>query len=127
MKHTIKHHYEDICNVYLKAFCEKHDYPFTHPETGWVADRVGEIAVIGDYYVDFSTIRTDIDEAVPEGEFIKYYDYCSEAHEFGLTVPNYHSWVRGCPRTPPDIFERLRELKTETENLIREYSNGRDF
>lgn len=110
--------YEVVCESYLRLFCEKHDYQYERDS--WVAGDVGSIANIGDYFVDMATIRTDIDECAEESEFIKWYDYTIAANEFGLTIPNFHSWIHGCPRTSEDTFKRFREMRDELFYLVEE-------
>ena len=49
-KEKLKKDYENACNAYLKAFCEKHEfYGLDNPETYWIGDQVGEIANCGDF------------------------------------------------------------------------------
>lgn len=41
-KEKLKKDYENACNAYLKAFCEKHEfYGLDNPETYWIGDQVG--------------------------------------------------------------------------------------
>lgn len=47
--------FRSVCMDYILRFCEKHDLNFE----GWVGDRVGETAEIGDMFLDFSDIRYD--------------------------------------------------------------------
>jgi hypothetical protein len=63
--------WKSVCNKYLKLFCDKHDYDYEEAKDSWVANNVGDIVLIGDYYVSMNTIRTDIDMNAPEEEFIK--------------------------------------------------------
>jgi hypothetical protein len=111
---TLKDKYIQICNEYLRLFCEKHDYQ----NDGWVADEHGGIAMCSDLYVDFDTIKTDIDMNVDEDEFIKYYDYTLESSEFGLNLPNFRSWLNDCPRTSEESFQKMREIRAQLEELI---------
>lgn len=111
---TLKDKYIQICNEYLRLFCEKHDYQ----NDGWVADEHGGIAMCSDLYVDFDTIRTDIDMNVDKDEFIKYYDYTLDVCEFGLNVPNFRSWLNDCPRTSEESLQNLREIRAQLEELI---------
>ena len=50
------------------------------------------------------------------------------ASEYVLTVqnedgsfdtPNLKSWMMGCPRTPPEVFEKLRKMKAELNEAIK--------
>ena len=76
---THRTNYENACNAYLKAFCQKHGFS----EAYWVADRVGEIADCNESYTfDMSTIRTDIDEDAPEEQLLEWHSYTEEATLF---------------------------------------------
>lgn len=119
---SAKELYELGCDAYLQQFCEKHG--FNYERNCWVGNDVGGVACVGDYFFDMATIRTDIDEDAPEHELIAWYDYCLEAHEYGITQPNFHSWIHGCPRTQPSTFERMRELKKEL-NELADKENGK--
>ena len=47
-------------------------------------------------------------------------DYCLDAYEFKFTTPNLRAWHKGCPRTPPETFERLRQLKADLDKAVEE-------
>lgn len=110
--------YELGCDAYLQQFCHKHGYYYE--KDCWVSGDVGGIACIGDYFVDMATIRVDIDENVREEEFIQWYDYCLEASELGLTIPNFRSWVNGCPRVKQESLNKIKCLKDELHNIIED-------
>lgn len=129
MKENIKQTsllYRQACNQYLALFCKKHG--FSTCDTYSVGDEPGDIATIGDYYVDMRTIIDDLEMDAPEEEFIKWYDYCLEAHDLGIASPNFRSWVKGCPRIPEERLQRLRDLRgallEETERLKKEFNQS---
>lgn len=120
-KEKLKKDYENACNAYLKAFCEKHEfYGLDNPETFWIGDEPGGIANCGDLTFDMATIVTDIDKDAPEEELLKWYDYTIEASEFNLPVPNFEHWLIGCPRTPSKWFENMRAKRKEFEDLLKQ-------
>lgn len=108
--------FNEICNKYALQFATKHEYPFD----GWVADKAGEVATMGDYSVDFSEIKYDIDNNVDVNEYDKYYEYCLEVGMLNLTTPNYESWCKGCPRVPQEIVDKIRKQRYELNTLIKE-------
>jgi len=109
--------YENACNDYLRAFCDKHGFDFEDAKTSWVAGEVGEVTCCADCYVDMRTIIADIEQDAPKEEFVKWYDYCLELHSFGATsTPNYKSWLRGCPRKSEAEMEELRTLHAKAED-----------
>lgn len=116
-KQQLKQNYENACNAYLKAFCEKHD--FSIEDAFWVGDDVGGILNVGDMDFDMATIRIDIDEDASEEELIKWYDYILEASTFKLPTPNFHAWIHGCPRTDSEWFKARHK---EYENFKKAIS-----
>ena len=100
---SLEENYNLICNMYAHVFATKHAYSFD----AWVADKVGEVAMMGDYYVDFCDIKYDIDNDIDADEYVKYYDYCLEVGMLNLTVPNYESWCKGCPRIPQEALDKI--------------------
>lgn len=118
------------CNACLQLFCEKHGYDYEDAKASWVGNEVGGIVCVNDYFVDMQTIIDDVDLATTEDEFLKWYDYCLEASEFGLPTPNYKSWVKGCPRTSKESFDNLRAIKHNLERAIdieKALRNGGDY
>lgn len=117
-KQLLKQNYENACNAYLKAFCDKHD--FYYEDAYWCGDDIGGTADCSTYTFDMATIRTDIDEDAPKEELMKHYDYSLKAIEFGLAIPNFHAWIHGCPRTSKEWFEDMRVRRKSFENAIKE-------
>lgn len=121
----LRKNYEAACNAYANAFCEKHGYyklndVSARSDTYWVADDAGGILAMGDEFVDMATIVEDIDKDASKGEWERWQAYTDEAaYVFGRDsgLPNYRSWLRGCPRVDGDTLTHLREMK---EQLNRE-------
>jgi hypothetical protein len=61
-----------------------------------------------------------VEHDVTEKQYMEWQDYNSEAYEFGFDTPNLKSWMRGCPRVSHEAFERLRKLKAELNDAIKE-------
>lgn len=116
-KQQLKKNYENACNAYLKAFCEKHD--FSIEDAFWVGDDVGGIAFVGDINFCMTTIRTDIDEDAPKEELMKYYDYLVNASAFKMDLPNFHSWIHGCTRTSKEWFEKMYKMHEDFANEVK--------
>lgn len=115
------------CMEYLRLFCEKHGYDYEDAKDAWIGNEVGGVVCIGDYFTDMDVIITDIEMDAPEDEFIKWYDYSLVANEFGLNVPNFQSWVKGCPRTSEETIERLRKLKQDLNDCIKREKENNPF
>jgi hypothetical protein len=115
----LKSSYEKACNEYLKSFCKKNGYDYD--PYCWVGNDVGGIAAISDScFVDMQTVRTDIDMDAPEGEFLKWYDYCLELRLLGVeSMPNFRNWLKGCPRKSESEMEELRQAHQRVEDAKR--------
>ena len=119
-KETAKEYFVKGCNEYLRLFCEKHDFDYEEAKESWVANCVGDVTCVGDIFVGMQTIIADIEMDAPEAEFYKWYYYNLDAHEFGLTTPNFESWLRGCPRVSEETFKKLQGLKNNLDDAIKE-------
>ena len=122
-KEKAKQLYEDGCNAYLQLFCEKHEFDFEDAKDCWVGGDVGGMTSCGDYYVGMQTIIEDIDLDAEEDAFFKWYDYCLRADEFNLNIPNFKSFIKGCPITSEETFAKLESIKNELNNLIEQENN----
>jgi hypothetical protein len=125
-REQVKDLYKKGCNVYLRLFCEKHDFDYEDAIKSWVGNDVGGIVEVCDLFLDMQTIIDDVDFDAPLNELREWYDYCLEANEFGLVTPNYRSWLNGCPRTPKESFDNLRSMKRAFENAIEIEKNLRN-
>ena len=130
-KETLKTNYKKACNGYLAAFCKKHGYDYIDAKYNWVGGDVGGIACIADYLVDMRTIIDDIQLDAPEEEFLKHYDYCLELGLLGVTeLPNFRSWIAGCPRRSDAEIEELKRLHNnveEAKKILEDCINKNDF
>lgn len=118
----LKKKWADVCDEYLRKFCEKHEFDF---ETAyWVGDEPGTIAYVSDLFVGMEDIRYDIDNNVPEDKFLKWYEYHLEVFELecefryrniykDLIKINYPSFCKGAPLpyTEEDL-DSFRKLLT---------------
>lgn len=115
----LKENYEKDCNEYLKAFCST--YELQYEEDAWVAGDVGTIALIGDYYINFQNMMYMLDNGVAFEVWLRWYDYCLDAHELGLDVPNFQSWHKGCPRLTEEQIQDIKDKRQELKELIDSY------
>lgn len=123
-KNKAKTLYEEGCNLYLHLFCEKHRFNAEHPETFWVANNIGGVAFIGEYPVDMEIMRYDIDNDIPEDQWLRWHDYSLECTALGLTSPNYKSWLKGCPtysQEQLDEVKRLRHNVHEAQCILEDF------
>ena len=75
----MKKEWRNICDEYLKAFCDKHG--FRVEDAYWIGDDPGTMAHIADYYIDMDDLRYDIDNDIEEGVFFEWYDFDDEIRE----------------------------------------------
>jgi|6_EtaG_2_1085325.scaffolds.fasta_scaffold115025_1 hypothetical protein len=79
---------ESAIQEYVDAFCEKHELELDW----WVADMIGGVASMGDYYVSFENMRLDLEQDTPKGWFFRWYN---ESLEDETATINYYSWLKG--------------------------------
>lgn len=108
IKEKLKDYYTS-CNELVKEFCKKHDFDFD--DVFWIAEEVGTIFSVSDYYIDMQTAIYDLCLDADEGEFMKWYDYCLNVQILDKNIPNlnFKSWVKGCPRISEDELQKLRD------------------
>lgn len=120
----LKGEYADACEKYLQAFCK--NYQMRYEKDAWVADKVGTIACVCDYYFDFSVIKYCVDNELTDfNELMSWYDYTINCSSLSLDVPNFESWHKGCPRVSDSKLEQLLAMKRDLEREIKEFT-GKD-
>ena len=125
--YSLKSEWQELCNKYLKKFCEKHEY--TYEADCWVANDPGTIANIGDMFVSMENIRYDLDNDIPEEYFEKWYWKALEVYELvGEKFMNYENFCKGCPDYwTEDKLESIRKAKQRVidarDALEREINN----
>jgi hypothetical protein len=89
----LKNRYYEICNQIVSEFCKKQEMEFD----SWVGDIVGEIALIGDYYLNFSDILQDLNTNQEKWFILQWYnDSVDNAikNKFPIQI-NYQSYCMG--------------------------------
>lgn len=125
--YSLKSEWQELCNKYLKKFCDKHEYAYE--EDCWVANDPGTIANIGDMFVSMDDIRYDIDNCIDIDCFEAWYWKSLEVYElFGEKYMNYESFCQGCPDYwTEDKLESIRKAKQRVidarDALEREINN----
>lgn len=116
--------YKEVCNDYLKRFCEKHEMNLE--PNPWVGDCVGEVAMIGDYFFNFDDIRYDLDNDCEDEAILEWYDYDLRLAELGCERRiNFKSWVKGCPKPyTKEELDHIDRLHWEVESARRTLENA---
>jgi hypothetical protein len=122
-KENIQERWRDICQEYLKLFCDKHEYSFE--DCFWVTDNYGTIACVSDMFISMEHIRYDIDNNIEETKFEKWYWKAIEIFELtGQDFMNYESFCKGAPDIwTEEKIEKLREAHMrvyEAEEALRQ-------
>lgn len=118
-EHSIKTRQErwnDICNEYLKEFCDKHEWQYELDM--WVAGNIGTIVMIGDMFVSMNNIRYDIDNNVPTDYFDKWYWKSIEINELTDGAENYMNYENYC-KEAPDYWteERVQKIRASKKRV----------
>lgn len=128
MKPRLQEQYREICNKYVKLFCEKHEIEFEY----WV-DLTGGIASFGDiYYFSLSNIVEDLDNNYPKGLILKWIEDVVEYSELkGWTIP-LSQYAKGerydTPETTKEDWEYVK-CKVRDEGFhycFKHYSDFKD-
>lgn len=122
-KQSTQERWRDICQEYLKLFCDKHEYSFE--DCFWVTDNYGTIACVSDMFISMEHIRYDIDNNIEETMFEKWYWKAIEIFELtGQDFMNYESFCKGAPDIwTEEKIEKLREAHMrvyEAEEALRQ-------
>lgn len=117
-ENKLKYDFEKICNEYVKIFCEKHNFCYDDGNYIWVGGSIGEIANIGDFYIDFSVIRYDIDNDIEQSMFEKWYWKSLDVYQItGENYLSYEAFCKGAPdRWTPENLNKIKQLKEDVEN-----------
>ena len=90
----LKVQYEDVCNEYIRRFCEKQDIEFD----GWVGNEVGGIAsFICQYFFTIDDITLDMNTNQPVGLILDWQSDGVDYNIFNETPQNinYKSYTMG--------------------------------
>lgn len=119
IKRQLKEQWQQACNGFLVELLRMWELDAHYGY--WIGDEVGGVYDYGgDMCINMDDIIYCVEHDVTEEEYREWSDYCVEASEFGFNTPNLKSWHMGCPRTPPETFHHLRELKATLNDAIRD-------
>ena len=119
VKRMLKEQYEKGCNGYLVELLRMWGLDMYYGY--WNSDQPGTIYHYAETHnLTMEDIMYIVDCDIEEDEVLAWEDYCLDAHEFGFDIPNLRAWHRGCPRTPQEVFDHLRELKANLAQAVEE-------
>ncbi len=118
-KKVLRSEYVVACNGYLVELLRMWELDAHYGY--WNSDEPGTIYHYGETHnLTMEDIIYIVENDIEENEVLEWEDYCLDACEFKFTKPNLRAWHMGCPRTPPETFERLRALKADLDNAVKE-------
>lgn len=120
VKRQMKEQWEKACNGYLVELLRMWELDAHYGY--WIGDEVGGVYDYGDGMITISmdNIIYCVENDVTQEQYMEWQEYNSEAYEFGFDTTNLKSWLRGCPRVSHEAFERLRKLKADLNDAIKE-------
>ena len=118
-KAMLREQWEQACNGYTMALLRMWELDAYYGY--WIGEEIGGVY---DYGGGMFTIGMDdiiycVEHDIGREQYIEWQEYCCDASEFGFDMPNLKSWMMGCPRTPTEVFEKLRKMKAELNEAIK--------
>ena len=124
--------YDKSCNDYVKSLCS--NYEFCFDDATWIADDIGGILEVNDFFLNMHEIIFCVDMNVIYDDFVEFYDYNLRASSLGLNAINIQSWFRNCPHLTEkqldDLEQKQRdicELKELLQEEIDNYNGNRNY
>ena len=117
-KKKLRKDWEQACNGFLTELLRMWELDAYYGN--WIAEEVGGVYDYGDgmFTISMDDIIYCVENDVKRDQYTEWLEYCCEALEFGFDTPNLRSWMRGCPRTPAETFERLRKMKADLNKEV---------
>lgn len=113
----LKKDYEAACNGYLCELLRMWELDAHYGY--WNSDEPGTIYHYGETHnLSMEDIIYIVEKGIEEDEVLEWEDYCLEAYEYKFTTPNLQAWHMGYPRTPPEVFENLRQMKADIDKAV---------
>jgi len=119
IKAKLHEQWKQACNGYLTELLRMWELDAHYGY--WNSDQPGTIYHYAETHnLTMEEIIYIVDNDIEEDNVLAWEDYLLDAHEFGFSIPNLRSWHCGCPRVEPAVFERLRAMRADVDNAIRE-------
>jgi hypothetical protein len=120
VKRQLKDQWEKACNGYLVELLRMWELDSYYGY--WIGDEVGGVYdyADGSFDIGMDDIIYCVEHDVTREQYDEWQEYIIDATKFGFDTPNLKSWMRGCPRVSHEAFERLRKLKADLNDAIKE-------
>ena len=118
-KAMLREQWEKACNGYLVELLRMWELDAYYGY--WIGEEIGGVYDYGDgmFTIGMNDIIYCVEHDIGREQYIEWQEYCCDAAEFGFDTPNLKSWMMGCPRTQPEVFEKLRKMKAELNEAIK--------
>ena len=125
VKRQLKEQWKKACNGFLVELVRMWELDGHYGY--WIGDEDGSLYDYGDgmFTISMDDIIYCVLGDITLKQYMEWQEYICDAHEFNFNTPNLRSWMRGCPRTPPEAFDKLRKLKAELDNAVEEFKKQR--
>ena len=119
VKKQLKEQWKKACNGFLVELLRMWELDSYYGY--WIGDEIGGVYDYGDgaFTIGMDDIIYCVEHDIGREQYMEWQDYLCDAAEFGFDTPNLKSWMMGCPRTPPEVFEKLRKMKEELNEAIK--------
>lgn len=119
VKRMLKEQYEKACNGYLVELLRMWELDAYYGY--WIGEEIGGVYDYGGgmFTIGMNDIIYCVEHDIGREQYMEWQEYCCDAAEFGFDMPNLKSWMMGCPRTSPEVFEKLRKMKAELNEAIK--------
>lgn len=118
-KTQLREQWEKACNDYMKELLRVWELDTFYAY--WVGEDVGGVLDYdGAFSISMEEIIFCVENDVTEDQYEEWQNYNCDAAEFGFSTPNLKSWMKGCPRTPTEVFARLRAMKKDLADAVEE-------
>lgn len=120
VKRQLKEDWEKTCNSYLTELLRAWELDAHYGY--WIGDEVGGVWDYGDGSIDIgmADIIYCVDNDVTREQFDEWSEYICDASEFNMNTPNLKSWIRGCPRTSKETFDKLKKMKADLYQAVKD-------
>ena len=114
---SLKEKYTEICNQYIMAFVDKHEYKFDY----WIAGEVGGLASFIEQYVfSMDDIRYDIDTNQPTNLIFIWQDDSVDNTDIKINFKAYSNGLRY-------EYVRLKETEETIDNLKKAIEQAQEM
>ena len=116
---TLRKQLDAVIENYTKTLCER--FKIDEAYCYWAADdNTGIYRCADDLFLNLSDVIYIVDNNIERKVVEEWQEYCIFAHDFQQSIPNLPSWVKGCPRLSKGEIKRLKALRDELEQTIKD-------